>query len=125
MLKINYKKMYEDLIFEKINLQKEYDIFKEETTKNNNQSNIKIQELKNNIDELKDKLKKYTAPKRSKIFYENHREEIIKKNKEYIKKNGIKSNRTPEQIKEYNKRAYEKRKLEKKNIKNLIKKLIK
>lgn len=113
MLKINYKKMYEDLIFEKINLQKEYDIFKEETTKNNNQSNIKIQELKNNIDELKDKLKKYTAPKRSKIFYENHREEIIKKNKEYIKNNGIKSNKTPEQIKEYNKIAYEKRKLKK------------
>lgn len=27
MSKINYKKMYEDLIFEKINLQKEYDIF--------------------------------------------------------------------------------------------------
>ena len=113
MSKINYKKMYEDLIFEKINLQKEYDIFKEDTIKNNNQTNIKIQELENNINDLKEKLKKYTAPKRNKTFYENHREEIIKKNKEYIQKNGIKSNKTPEQIKEYNKRAYEKRKLKK------------
>ena len=32
-------------------------------------------------DELKKKLKTYTAPKRSKTFYENHKEEIIKRNK--------------------------------------------
>jgi hypothetical protein len=64
-------------------------------------------------DELKKKLKTYTAPKRSKTFYENHKEEIIQKVKEYKEKTGYKSPRTPEQTKEYNKRAYEKRKLKK------------
>jgi phage terminase large subunit len=64
-------------------------------------------------DELKKKLKSYTAPKRSKTFYENHKDEIIQKVKEYKEKTGYKSPRTPEQIKEYNKRAYEKRKLKK------------
>lgn len=63
--------------------------------------------------ELKIKLKTYTAPKRSKTFYENHKEEIIQKVKEYKDKTGYKSPRTPEQTKEYNKRAYEKRKLKK------------
>ena len=64
-------------------------------------------------DELKKKLKTYTAPKRSKTFYENHKEEIIQKVKEYKEKTGYKSPRTPEQTKEYNKRAYEKKKLKK------------
>ena len=64
-------------------------------------------------DELKKKLKTYTAPKRSKTFYENHKEEIIQKVKEYKEKTGYKSPRTPEQTKEYNKRAYEKSKLKK------------
>jgi hypothetical protein len=63
--------------------------------------------------ELKKKLKSYTAPKRSKTFYENHKDEIIQKVKEYKEKTGYKSPRTPEQTKEYNKRAYEKRKLKK------------
>jgi hypothetical protein len=65
------------------------------------------------LDELKKKLKTYTAPKRSKTFYENHKDEIIQKVKEYKEKTGYKSPRTPEQTKEYNKRAYEKRKLKK------------
>jgi hypothetical protein len=65
------------------------------------------------LDELKKKLKSYTAPKRSKTFYENHKEEIIQKVKEYKEKTGYKSPRTPEQTKEYNKKAYEKRKLKK------------
>ena len=55
--------------------------------------------------ELKEHLKKYTAPKRSKSYYENNKDEINDKNKEYHKK--IPS----EKIKEYSKRAYEKRKL--------------
>ncbi len=57
------------------------------------------------INELKEHLKKYTAPKRSKSYYENNKDEINEKNKEYHKK--IPS----EKIKEYSKRAYEKRKL--------------
>ncbi len=57
--------------------------------------------------ELKEKLKKYTAPTRSKKYYENHKEELIKKSKEYHNK------KDPEKIKEYNKKAYEKRKANK------------
>jgi hypothetical protein len=63
--------------------------------------------------ELKKKLKNNTETKRSKTFYENHKEQIIQKVKEYKEKTGYKSPRTPEQTKEYNKRAYEKRKLKK------------
>ena len=70
-------------------------------------------------EELKKKLKTYTAPKRNKTFYENHKEELKQKVKEYKEKTGYKSPRTPEQTKEYNKRAYQKRKnkklLEKEN----------
>ena len=55
--------------------------------------------------ELKEHLKKYTAPKRSKTFYENNKQEINEKNKEYHK------TIPTEKIKEYSKRAYEKKKL--------------
>jgi hypothetical protein len=43
--------------------------------------------LKEKINELTEHLKKYTAPKRNKKFYENHKEEIIKKVMEYKEKN--------------------------------------
>ena len=39
--------------------------------------------LKEKINELTEHLKKYTAPQRNKKFYENHKEEIIKKVMEY------------------------------------------
>jgi hypothetical protein len=61
--------------------------------------------------ELKKKLKTYTAPKRSKTFYLNHKEEIKLKVKKYKEKKGYENLTTPEKRKEYNKRAYEKRKL--------------
>jgi len=53
--------------------------------------------------ELKEHLKKYTAPKRNREYYHNNKEKI--KEKQSTKK------LDPEKIKEYNKRAYEKRKL--------------
>jgi hypothetical protein len=65
------------------------------------------------FNELKIKLKNYTAPKRNKTFYENHKDEIIQKVKEYRKKTGYINYSTPEQRKEYNKKAYEKRKFKK------------
>ena len=65
--------------------------------------------LKGKINELTEHLKKYTAPKRNKKFYENHKEEIIKKVMEYKEKNKDKKS-DPEKIKEYNRRAYLKRK---------------
>lgn len=48
--------------------------------------------LKNKVIELEEKLKKYTAPARSKIYYENHKDELLEKMKKY--------KQTPEQIKE-------------------------
>ena len=69
--------------------------------------------LKEKINELTEHLKKYTAPKRNKKFYENHKEEIIKKVIEYKEKNKDKK-QDPEKIKEYNRRAYLKRKEKKK-----------
>ena len=60
----------------------------------------KIKELEEEVKMLKEKLKSYTAPKRSKVFYENHKEEINKKNKEY------KNNLPVEKKKEYARKAY-------------------
>jgi hypothetical protein len=61
-----------------------------------------IEDLKNKVVELEEKLKKYTAPARSKIYYENHKEELLEKMKKY--------KQTPEQIKERNRKAYLKKK---------------
>jgi hypothetical protein len=52
--------------------------------------------------QLKENLKKYTAPERNKNYYHKHKEKIIEKNKDKIK--------DPDKIKEYNQRAYQKRK---------------
>ena len=69
--------------------------------------------LRDELIAVKEHLKKYTAPARSKTFYENHKEEIIKKNKEYIKKNKENLKKPdPEKIKEYNKDYYLKRRAE-------------
>ena len=69
------------------------------------------EELKNKVIELEERLKKYTAPARSKTFYENHKEELLEKMKKYKP--------TPEQIKEKNRKAYLKRK-EKLQQENLL-----
>lgn len=61
-----------------------------------------IKQLTAELNETKEHLKKYTAPVRSKIYYENHKEELLEKMKKYKP--------TPEQIKEKNKKAYLKRK---------------
>ena len=65
-------------------------------------------ELKQKIVDLEERLKKYTAPSRSKTYYENHKEELLEKMKKYKP--------TPEQIKERNKKAYLKRKNKVENI---------
>jgi hypothetical protein len=58
--------------------------------------------LKQKVADLEEHLKKYTAPSRSKAYYENHKEELLEKMKKYKP--------TPEQIKEKNRKAYLKRK---------------
>ena len=60
------------------------------------------EELKKRVSELEEHLKKYTAPARSKTYYENHKEELLEKMKKYKP--------TPEQIKDKNRKAYLKRK---------------
>lgn len=54
--------------------------------------------IKTELEETKEHLKKYTSPKRSKTYYEKHKEEILQKMKE-----------TPlssDKKKEYNKNYY-------------------
>jgi hypothetical protein len=58
--------------------------------------------LKEELLQTKEHLKKYTAPSRSKRFYENHKEELLNNMKKYTP--------TPEKIKETNRKAYLKRK---------------
>jgi hypothetical protein len=92
-----------------------------------------IKKLEEEIIILKEHLKKYTSPLSNKIYYENHKEEHIKKVKEYqlnnrekyinsIKeyKNKTGYKPTPEQKKEYNRQAYLKRKEKQKNEQNKV-----
>jgi len=65
---------------------------------------VKILEEENK--ELKEKLKKYTAPTRSKVFYEKHKEEILQQNKEYKKQTNYYDNLSQEKKKEYARTAY-------------------
>ena len=80
----------------------------------NNEDKIKLLEeelekTKQELIETKEHLKKYTAPTRSKTYYENHKEEILERVKKYPL--------TKEQIKEKNKKALLKRKLKEENEK--------
>jgi hypothetical protein len=76
----------------------------------------KINELEKEITELKEHLKKYTAPTRYKKYYENHKEELLQKNKEYREKNNYQYIISSDKKKEYNKKAYLKKKLEKEDF---------
>ena len=84
----------------------------------NNEDKIKLLEEENEI--LKEKLKNYTAPKRSKKFYENHKEEIKQKVREYKEKTNYNTNVPKEKKKEYNKIAYQKKKEQLKQNNNEI-----
>jgi hypothetical protein len=61
-----------------------------------------IKQLTQELNDTKEHLKKYTAPSRSKTFYENHKEELLEKMKKYTP--------SAEKIKEKNRKAYLKRK---------------
>jgi len=67
-----------------------------------------IEELKKRVEELEERLKAYTNPVRNKKYYEKNKEQIIEKTKEYNKNH--KRVIDPEKIKEYNRKAYLKRK---------------
>ena len=66
-----------------------------------------VEKLQQEITLLKEKLKKYTAPDRSKTYYQTHKEEILIKKKEASTKQDPISK---ERRKEINKKAYQKRK---------------
>ena len=77
------------------------------------ETDIKIKELEDELEktkkeliETKEHLKKYTAPERSKTFYENHKIDILQKNKEYKEKTNYYANLSSEKKKEYAKKAY-------------------
>jgi hypothetical protein len=101
---INYKQLFEKVVTEKEQLLIIIDELKEKY-------NNTIDDYENKIKLLSEHLKKYTSHQGAKKYYEKNKEKIIEKSKEYIKNNKptIDSNK----IKEYNKRAYEKRKQKK------------
>ena len=70
----------------------------------------KVAQLEAEVSELQDKLKKYTAPARSKTYYETHKEEIIQKTKEHKERTDYYANISPEKKKEYARTAYLNRK---------------
>lgn len=69
-------------------------------------------QLKVLVEELQDKLKKYTNPNAHQVFYEKNKEKIIKESGERLKKL---AENNPEKIKEYRRTAYLKRKEKMKN----------
>ena len=81
---------------------------------------LKNKQLEDENNELKEKLKKYTAPKRSKNYYENHKEELIKKVKEYREKSNYHYEISPEKKKEYARTAYLNKKEKLKKQKEII-----
>ena len=68
--------------------------------------------LEEELEATKEHLKKYTAPSRNRKYYDNNKDVLKERVREYqIRTNyKSKSKSTPEQIKEYNRRAYLKRK---------------
>ncbi len=70
----------------------------------------RVAELETELELTKQHLKKYTAPNRNKKYYEENKEEILEKNKIYKEKVNYDLNISIDKRKEYNKRAYEKRK---------------
>jgi hypothetical protein len=69
-------------------------------------------QLKLLVEELQEKLKRYTNPDRNKKYYENNKEKFIQNSNDRLK-NLKESN--PDKLKEYRKNAYLKRKEKLKN----------
>ena len=82
----------------------------EELVKENQILKETLEKTTNELIKTKEHLKKYTAPSNMKKYYQNHKEEIIKKVKEYKEKNNYTPVIDVEKRKEYNKIAYQKRK---------------
>ena len=64
------------------------------------QLKLENEQLKEEIEVLRNKLKKYSNPDRNKKYYKNNKEKCIKKSNERLK------NLPKEKLQEYRKRAY-------------------
>lgn len=73
---------------------------------NNSELLNKLKLLEQENEALTNKLKTYTAPARSKTYYQNHKEDIKNKVKEYREKTNYIYEVAPEKKKEYARRAY-------------------
>lgn len=82
----------------------------EQILKDYKELQIKYENVVKENEELKEHLKKYTSPDKNKRYYQKHKETIKKTIREHQKVIGYKSQATPEKRKEYNQKAYEKRK---------------
>jgi hypothetical protein len=71
------------------------------------EKNAKLEE---ELQATKEHLKKYTAPSYKKEYYEKNKEVVKERNNNYKKNTNYKYEATPEQKKEYARRAYLKRK---------------
>ncbi len=70
------------------------------------ETNDYIKKLEEEVETLKNKLKSYTAPSRSKTYYEKHKEQIKQKVREYKEKTNYVYEVSPEKKKEYARTAY-------------------
>ena len=62
--------------------------------------------LQDELIKTKEHLKKYTAPIKNKIYYENNKDAHIQRVKEYKEKTNYSANLSTEKKKEYARRAY-------------------
>jgi len=85
---------------------------------NNDELKNEIETLKHRINELEERLRKYTSGKNHKKYYEKNKEKVMESGANYLLK--LKEE-NPEKLKEYRRRAYLKRKekLQKEKIKNI------
>ena len=86
-----------------------------ETETKNKELEDELEKTKKELIETKEHLKKYTAPERSKTFYENHKIDILQKNKEYKEKTNYYANLSSDKKKEYARKAYLNKKEKTKN----------
>ncbi len=77
-------------------------------TEENKKLKEKLSQMEKELNDTKHKLNTYQS--NSKKYYENNKEKIIERVKEYNKNNNYKPTVTNEKKKEYNKIAYQKRK---------------
>jgi hypothetical protein len=70
------------------------------------ETNDYIKKLEEEVETLKNKLKSYTSPSRSKTYYEKNKEQIKQKVREYKEKTNYVYEVPPEKKKEYARTAY-------------------